>query len=70
MWFKELMGFTEESPEQVKANIDVSGNRLISKVSHAEYVYGWLEVFSLELFLKLMFFLLLGCYSNNNYNSL
>ncbi len=48
MWFKELMGFTEESPEQVRANIDVSGNRLISKVSHSGYVYGRLEVISLN----------------------
>ena len=47
MWFKELMGFNEEDPEQVRENIELDGNKLISKVNHARYVFGRLEVISL-----------------------
>ena len=44
MWFEDLMGFQEESPEQVRSNIEVSGNTLTSKVNGKSYVYGKLEV--------------------------
>ncbi|MCB9785084.1 MAG: hypothetical protein H6744_00195 [Deltaproteobacteria bacterium] len=33
MWFEELMGFAEESPEQVRANIRCDGERLVSRVN-------------------------------------
>ncbi len=48
MWFRKLMGFYEEDPEQVRANIKITGNKLISKTNQAEYVFGQLEIISLE----------------------
>lgn len=33
MWFERLMGFVEESPEQVRANIDLQGEVLVSRVN-------------------------------------
>ncbi len=33
MWFEDLMGFAEQSPEQVRANIDCDGERLVSRVN-------------------------------------
>jgi len=48
MWFKNLMGFEEESPQQVRRNIEVQGDKLISKINGAEYVYGRLEIPLLE----------------------
>ncbi len=48
MWFKELMGFSEENPKQVRANIKIVNNKMISKVNHKEYIYGRLEITSLE----------------------
>jgi hypothetical protein len=33
MWFEDLMGFAEQSPEQVRANIRCDGERLISGVN-------------------------------------
>ena len=47
-WFEKLMGFEERTPEQVRENIEIIGNRLISKVNQQEYVYGSLELPSLE----------------------
>ena len=48
MWFKKIMGFNEEDPDQVRANIKIIGNQLISKTNQAEYVFGRLEITSLE----------------------
>ena len=47
-WFEKLTGFTEENPEQVRDNIEIIGNRLISKVNGKEYVCGKLETPSLK----------------------
>lgn len=44
MWFEQLTGFQEKSPEQVRSNIEVSGNTLTSKVNGKSYVCGKLEV--------------------------
>ena len=44
MWFEELTGFREENPEQVRANIEIEGSALISKVNGARFNYGQLEV--------------------------
>lgn len=38
------MGFYEESPEQVRQNIEIRGGKLISKVNNAEYIYGELWI--------------------------
>jgi len=48
MWFKDLMGFSEENHEQVRANIEINGSTLISKVNRAKYNFGKLEVASLK----------------------
>lgn len=48
MWFKDLMGFVEISPENVKNNIEVNGQTLTSKVNNRSFQFGELEVVSLE----------------------
>lgn len=48
MWFEKLMGFREESPEQVRANIELKGRLLISLVNGKSWDIGRLEVPSLE----------------------
>ena len=47
MWFEELTGFTEESPQQVRTNITVKGNALKSLVNGKVLVCGELETPSL-----------------------
>ncbi|MCG3162978.1 MAG: hypothetical protein JMDDDDMK_04347 [Acidobacteria bacterium] len=47
MWFEELTGFTEESPQQVRTNITVRGNALKSLVNEKVFVCGELETPSL-----------------------
>jgi len=48
MWFEDLMGFREQNPKQVRENIEVIGNRLISKANNQSYIYGELTTPSLE----------------------
>ncbi len=48
MWFENLTGFKEENPDQVRLNLEISGNTLISKVNGAKYNFGRLEVASLD----------------------
>lgn len=47
MWFEALTGFTEQSPEQVRANISLEGNTLKSRVNGKSIVCGVLETPSL-----------------------
>ena len=47
MWFEALTGFREESPEQVRKNISVSGQILKSHVNGREFICGILETPSL-----------------------
>ncbi|HKQ79134.1 MAG TPA: hypothetical protein VJ810_35895 [Blastocatellia bacterium] len=47
MWFEELTGFTEESPQQVRTNITVVGNALKSLVNGKVLICGELETPSL-----------------------
>lgn len=44
LWFETLLGFREETPEQVRENIKVVGNKLISKVNGREIYFGELEI--------------------------
>lgn len=44
MWFEELMGFKEESPEQVRSLLEVKGPFLNSLVNQRSYHFGRLEV--------------------------
>jgi len=43
MWFEELTGFKEDSPQQVRKNISVDGEILISHVNGKEIACGELE---------------------------
>lgn len=47
MWLRFLTGFAEENPEQVRQNIIIDENKLISKVNNKEFIYGKLETPSL-----------------------
>ncbi len=47
MWFDELTGFHEESPEQVRKNLSVEGTILRSKINGKACHYGKLETPSL-----------------------
>ena len=47
MWFEELTGFTEKSPQQVRTNITVEGSTLKSLVNGKVFVCGELETPSL-----------------------
>ena len=48
MWFEKLVGFKENNPEQVRENIEIVDNKLISKINNNEFVFGKLETPSLE----------------------
>ena len=48
MWFEKLTGFREDSPEQVRQNLSVSGDVLKSHVNGKEYTCGSLETPTLE----------------------
>ncbi len=47
MWFKQLTGFQEEDPAQVRENLSVEGAMLKSHVNGKEYICGQLETPSL-----------------------
>ena len=47
MWFEDLTGFVEESPAQVRAKLEVDGNRITSRVNGKSVVYGRLQTPSL-----------------------
>ncbi len=46
-WFEKLTGFREESPTQLRANLVVEGNLLVSRFNGARFVFGELEIPSL-----------------------
>src|SRR5690606_30131010 len=47
MWFRELTGFNEKSPQQVREKISVNGETLTSRLNGATYTCGTLETPSL-----------------------
>lgn len=47
MWFERLTGFKEESPENVRKNILISGTELISLANNKRYHFGKLEIATL-----------------------
>lgn len=47
MWFERLTGFREESPEQVRKNLKIEGDKLHSKVNGKSYYFGSLTTPSL-----------------------
>ncbi|MCZ7552509.1 MAG: hypothetical protein M5U05_07985 [Anaerolineales bacterium] len=48
MWFENLTGFSEKSPQQVRTNLSLDGNVLKSLVNGNEFVCGELETPSLS----------------------
>ena len=46
-WFEKLVGFSEESPDQVRANLEWGGVKLRSKVNGQSFRCGELETPSL-----------------------
>lgn len=46
-WFKVLTGFEETSPSQVRENLSIEGNTLMSRINGKTYQYGSLEIPSL-----------------------
>jgi hypothetical protein len=46
-WFERLTGFAEESPQQVRANLSLDGNRLKSHVNGRVWICGEIEIPSL-----------------------
>ena len=47
MWFKDLMGFLEESPQNVQENLTVTDGVLTSRINGKSYKIGDLEIPSL-----------------------
>ncbi len=47
-WFKELFGFEEESPQQVRSQLIWQGTSICSKVNDRCFEVGTLEIPSLE----------------------
>jgi hypothetical protein len=47
-WFEQITGFKEENPKQVRENLYIKGDQLISRVNNAAFTYGQLEIPSLE----------------------
>ena len=43
MWFEKLTGFKEESPTQVRANLEISGSTMTSRVNSRAMAFGRLE---------------------------
>ena len=48
MWFEELTGFVELSPNNVRDHISIDGKHLISKINNRSFQFGKLDVSSLE----------------------
>lgn len=48
MWFEDLTGFKEVNPDQVRENLELQDNFLISKVNGKKYDIGQFHLLSLE----------------------
>lgn len=48
MWFEELTGFKEESPENVRAKLKIEGDTFVSMANHKRFSFGKLDVVTLE----------------------
>lgn len=46
-WFEKLTGFKEESPQQVRENLTVTDNQVISRINNKKFIAGKLETPSL-----------------------
>ena len=48
MWFNDLFGFNEISPENVRKNINIDGSKITSKVNGKSYEFGTLQIPTLK----------------------
>jgi len=48
MWFKNLTGFHEESPENVRRHLRIEGDAFVSTVNQKKFAFGRLEIATLE----------------------
>ena len=48
MWFEDLVGFKEVSPEYVRENISIDGDKLTSLVNGESFQFGTLEIPTLK----------------------
>lgn len=48
MWFEQLTGFKEESPEYVRSNLKIDGNDFVSLGNSKRFSFGKLEILTLE----------------------
>ena len=48
MWFEQLTGFKEESPEYVRSNLRIEGNDFVSLGNFQRFSFGKLEILTLE----------------------
>lgn len=48
MWFEQLTGFKEESPEYVRSNLKIEGNDFVSLGNSKRFSFGKLEILTLE----------------------
>lgn len=48
MWFKQLTGFEEESPKNVREKIEVKNETLISHINSQKFNFGKLDILTLE----------------------
>ncbi len=48
MWFKDLVGFDEISPENVRENISIDGARMTSQINGKSFQFGSLEIPTLK----------------------
>ena len=48
MWFEQLTGFKEESPEYVRSNLRIEGNDFVSLGNSRRFSFGKLEILTLE----------------------
>ena len=47
-WFEKLLGFSERTPDEVRAKLQLDGTRVLSKINSESYECGRLEVVSLQ----------------------
>ena len=48
MWFNDLFGFNEISPENVRKNINIDGKKITSKINGKSYEFGILQIPTLK----------------------
>lgn len=53
MWFEQLTGFQEKTPENVRNNINIEGNEFVSQVNSRRFSFGKLEIPTLAELKKL-----------------